>query len=93
MMTNNKGNVLYIGMTNDLFRRVTEHKNGFIKNSFTDKYHCHKFIYYEEYLDVNDAIAREKQLKGWKREWKDELVTKLNPERKDLFQEVFPLIK
>ena len=75
--------VLYIGITNDLYRRYCEHRNGAIKG-FTHKYKCNSLIYYEEYNNVNDAIAREKELKGWKREKKEELIAKSNPQKTDL---------
>jgi len=89
MMTNEHENVLYTGVTNDLYRRINEHKEGILKHGFTYKYNCDKLIYFEEYVDINDAIAREKQIKGWKRVWKDELINKVNPERKDLSDTLF----
>ena len=78
---NNK--VLYIGVTNKLARRVWEHKNSFV-DSFSSKYKTNKLIYYEEYSDVKDAIFREKCLKRWKRVWKERLINEVNPEWKDL---------
>ena len=69
---------MYIGVTNDLNRRVFEHKNELI-DGFTKKYHVHKLVYYEKYSDINKAIAREKQLKRWTREKKNELVESKNP--------------
>jgi putative endonuclease len=83
-MTNMHNNVLYIGITGNLEKRVWEHKNGFNKSSFTYKYNCHKLVYYEVFGDIRHAIAREKQLKRWKREWKNELVAKENPDWKEL---------
>ena len=82
-MTNQYNNVLYIGVTNDIVRRVTEHKEKTNKG-FTYKYNCDKLVYYERFQLMTDAIAREKQLKNWKREWKDKLVNDFNPEWKDL---------
>ena len=70
---------MYIGVTNDINRRVFEHKNELIEG-FTKKYHVHKLVYYEKYSDVNKAIAREKQLKRWTRKKKNELVESKNPE-------------
>ena len=82
-LTNHYNNVLYIGVTNDIIRRVAEHKAK-INKGFTYKYNCDKLVYYERFILMTDAIAREKQLKNWKREWKNELVTGFNPEWKDL---------
>ena len=67
ILTNFNNKVLYIGVTNDLNRRIYEHKNKLI-DGFTKKYNVNKLVYYEEYKDVNEAISREKQLKGWKRQ-------------------------
>ena len=69
---------MYIGVTNDLRRRVYEHKQEIIEG-FTKKYHVHKLVYFESCGEIKDAIAREKQLKGWTRERKNELVKKANP--------------
>ena len=82
-MTNHYNNVLYIGVTNDLVRRIAEHKAN-INKGFTYKYNCDKLVYYEEYNLMTEAIVREKQLKNWKREWKNKLVNDFNPEWKDL---------
>ena len=83
-MTNTQNTVLYIGVTNNLERRVWEHKNKVDINSFTSKYNCHKIVYYEAFTNIKDAIEREKQLKNWKREWKNELVNKENHSWEDL---------
>ena len=85
MMTNEYNNVLYIGVTNDLTRRVCEHKSGLIEG-FTKQYNVHKLVWFESCHDVKAAIAREKQLKGWIRSKKEELIQKMNPEWKDLSQ-------
>ena len=85
MMTNEYNNVLYIGVTNDLARRVYEHKSGLIEG-FTKQYNVHKLVWFESCHDVKAAIAREKQLKGWIRSKKEELIQKKNPEWKDLSQ-------
>lgn len=82
-MSNTYNNVLYVGVTNDLIRRVAEHKAK-ISKGFTYKYNCEKLVYYEEYNLIVDAIAREKQIKNWKREWKNELVVKQNVNWEDL---------
>ncbi len=83
IMANAYKYVLYIGVTNDLARRYQEHKNGMLEG-FTKKYNCHYLVYYEEYQMVNDAIAREKQLKKWSREKKYTLIRRLNPRMEDL---------
>ena len=70
ILTNNNNPVLYTGVTNDLIRRVYEHKNHADPNSFTAKYRVEKLIYFEETTDVKAAIEREKQIKGWKRDKK-----------------------
>jgi putative endonuclease len=83
ILTNWNGKVLYIGITSDLERRIYEHKNGLIKG-FTSKYYVNRLVYFEQTTDVNAAITREKQLKGWTREKKNRLVESVNPEWKDL---------
>lgn len=83
MLTNVHGNVLYTGVTNNLERRMQEHRSGLIPG-FTSKYKCSKLVYFEEFNRIEEAIAREKQLKNWKREWKNVLVISMNPEWKDL---------
>ena len=87
MMSSNSNTVLYIGVTNDLLRRVREHKNG-ISGGFTFKYSCHKLVYYESFSDIEQAIGREKVLKGWKRFRKDALIDTINPERRDLYEDI-----
>ena len=84
IMTNSNGNVMYIGVTNNLKRRVYEHKSAMI-DGFTKKYHVHKLVYYEITTDVKSAIEREKQLKKWSRVKKNKLVEKMNPQWKELF--------
>lgn len=83
ILTNKTDNVMYVGVTNNLQRRIYEHKNELI-DGFTKKYHVHKLVYYEEYKAVKDAILREKQIKGWTRIKKNTLVETLNPEWHDL---------
>ena len=78
-MTNKHKNVLYIGVTNDLERRVEEHETGKYKG-FTKKYNCHYLVYYEHFTQIEHAIDREKELKKWRREKKDKLITSFNPE-------------
>ena len=84
ILTNWNDKVMYIGVTNNLKRRVYEHKNEVI-DGFTKKYHVHKLVYYETTTDVKAALEREKQLKGWRREKKNSLVTDMNPNWKDLY--------
>ncbi len=83
ILTNKRGNVMYVGVTNNLERRLYEHKHELI-DGFTKRYHVHKLVYYEQYSDINDAIAREKQLKGWTRKRKNALVMTANPSWNDL---------
>jgi len=78
MLTNWNNAVLYIGVTNNLERRLYEHRNKLIEG-FTAKYNLTKLVYYEHCHDINAAIAREKQLKGWVRRKKDELIESMNP--------------
>ncbi|MDP4116364.1 MAG: GIY-YIG nuclease family protein [Bacteroidota bacterium] len=75
---------IYIGVTNDLVRRTLEHKNGIV-DGFTKKYNCKKLIYYEYFTDINSAIEREKVLKKWRREKKENLIKTMNPAWIDLF--------
>lgn len=87
IMTNKNKTTLYIGVTNNLQRRVYEHSKHLIKNSFTDKYNLEFCIYYEEFPDIQSAIAREKQLKGWGRQKKENLITSKNPQWKTVVTE------
>ena len=79
---------VYIGMTNNLIRRVYEHRNHIDPDSFTSQYNIHKLVYFEQTSDVRAALEREKQLKGWKRSKKNALVEKMNPQWKDLYPEL-----
>lgn len=74
---------LYTGVTSDLYSRILEHRNG-IKSGFASKYNCNRLAYFEEYEDINTAIAREKTIKGWTRAKKITLIESLNPAWKDL---------
>lgn len=78
---------LYIGVTNDLKRRVLEHKLG-IQEGFTKKYTCNRFKYFEEYSDVQEAIAREKKFKSWNRNKKEWLISQRNPEWVDFAKDI-----
>ena len=88
IMTNKVDSVLYIGMTNDLTRRVSEHQSGEIPG-FTADYRCHKLVYCERYSNVDEAIEREKQLKRWSRKKKISLIESINPRWVDLSEEIF----
>ena len=85
MMTNKYGNTLYTGVTSDLIKRVWEHQNHLIKNSFTAKYHVTKLVYFEVTNDVRSAIEREKQIKSWNRARKNALVESQNPTWEDQY--------
>ncbi len=87
LLTNWNHRVMYVGFTNDLKRRLYEHQNKFVRG-FTEKYNVNKLVYFEETRDVTAAIAREKEIKRWRREKKDSLVLRLNPEWKDLSKEL-----
>ncbi|MBN9514851.1 MAG: GIY-YIG nuclease family protein [Alphaproteobacteria bacterium] len=86
ILTSPSLSAMYIGVTNDLGRRVFEHRNG-LGSEFAKKYQVRRLVYSEEFEQVEEAIAREKQLKGWKRIRKNELVRAANPEWKDLMPE------
>jgi putative endonuclease len=86
LLTNWNHRVIYVGVTNDLSRRLYEHKNKPFKG-FTEKYNVSKLVYFEETNDVQSALAREKEIKRWRREKKDALVVSVNPEWKDLEEE------
>lgn len=87
ILTNKNNTTFYIGVTNNIIKRLFEHKTGLIEG-FTKRYRLKKLVYLEEYDDIKTAIAREKQLKNWHRKWKLNLIKKVNPEFKDL--SVFP---
>jgi putative endonuclease len=86
-MTNKNNTVLYTGITNNLVRRVYEHKEKLIEG-FTKKYNCSKLVWYELYNDSYNAISREKQIKAGSRKRKLELINTINPEWKDLYDEI-----
>ena len=87
-MTNANHTVLYTGVTNNLYRRVMEHRAG-KGRGFTKKYNVQKLVYYEYGDDINQAILREKQIKAGSRQKKIDLVNSINPEWKDLLEELF----
>jgi len=88
ILTNKFNNVLYIGVTNDLQRRVFEHKNKLVEG-FTQKYNVDKLVYYESTEDVESAILREKQLKNWRKEKKLVLIERMNPKWLDLSKDIY----
>lgn len=85
LLTNKHNNVLYTGVTNDLIRRVYEHKNKLVAG-FTQKYNVDRLVYYEVCGSIVVAIEREKQIKGWSRKKKQDLINTLNPEWEDLYR-------
>ncbi|MEK7644551.1 MAG: GIY-YIG nuclease family protein [Patescibacteria group bacterium] len=88
IMASQKNGTLYIGVTNDLKRRVEEHKLDIVKG-FTKKYQVHMLVYFEVFGRIEDAIKREKQLKIWKRDWKLKLIEENNCNWKDLYNKLF----
>lgn len=84
ILASQRNGTLYIGVTNDLDRRIYEHKNNLI-DGFTSKYKIHTLVYFEESNDIKAALQREKQLKKWNRKWKLALIEKSNPDWKDLY--------
>lgn len=87
IMANKPSGVLYVGVTSNLAKRVYEHKNN-ITSGFTSKYKLYKLVYYDHTNDVNAAITHEKRLKKWKRQWKIDLITELNPTWEDLYHKI-----
>ena len=88
ILTNKNLTVLYTGVTNDLVRRVYEHKNHLDQNSFTAKYKTTRLVYFEETTDVRSALEREKQIKSWSRERKTDLIVSMNPQWRDLYNKI-----
>ena len=86
--TNKNNTVLYTGVTNNLVRRMEEHKNKRNPKSFTARYNVDKLVWYENYTDIVEAIAREKQLKAGSRKKKIQLIEEMNPEWRDLYEEL-----
>ena len=86
VMANWDDSVIYVGVTGNLIRRVHQHKNG-VSKGFTQKYNVHKLVYFEETASVISAIGREKEIKGWRRDKKNQLVFSLNPEWRDLSED------
>jgi len=87
ILASRRNGTLYIGVANDLVRRVYDHKNGTMEG-FAKTYGLHILVHYESYTDVHDALTREKRLKKWKRQWKIDLIEKENPNWKDLYSQI-----
>ena len=87
ILASKRNGTLYTGVTNDLLRRVYEHKNDFVQG-FTRKYGVHILVYFEQCEGYEPALQREKQIKEWKRKWKLELIEKANPGWQDLYEEL-----
>lgn len=85
ILASKRNGALYTGVTNDLLRRVWEHKNG-VAEGFTKKYHVHMLVWFEDYGDIRDAIAREKQIKGWNRAWRLKMIEQGNRTWNDLYE-------
>lgn len=88
ILTNKNHTVLYTGVTSNLVKRLHEHRTGFYKDSFTSRYNVTKLVYYEEFLSIEDAIFREKQIKAGSRQKKLDLINKLNPDWIDLAKSI-----
>lgn len=87
MLTNKNNKVLYTGITNNLERRIYQHKNKLVKG-FTERYNVNKLVYFDYTQDVNAAITKEKQIKGWTRKKKNELIESMNPNWEDLYEKL-----
>lgn len=88
IITNQYNNVLYTGVTAELRGRILEHKTKFYPKSFTAKYNCNKIVWYETFAQIEEAIEKEKQIKGESRKDKENLIEGINPTRKDLWDEI-----
>lgn len=87
ILASQKNGTLYIGVTNNLVKRVFEHKNDLVEG-FTKKYHVHNLVYYEQFEDIEQAILREKQMKKWNRYWKIKLINTMNSAWDDLYSKI-----
>ena len=87
ILSSRKNGALYIGVTDDLIRRIYEHKQNLIEG-YTNKYNVHTLVYYEAHDDIQEAIIREKQIKKWNRKWKLRLIEEMNLEWRDLYDEI-----
>ena len=87
ILSNRENGVLYIGATNDLASRLSQHRAGGV-SSFTKKYQCHRLVWLERFENIHDARVVERRMKAWKRAWKIELIEKTNPQWQDLAQDL-----
>jgi len=87
ILANKKNGTIYTGVTNDIVRRVFEHKQGFV-DGFSKKYDLKTLVYFDSFESIYDAITMEKRIKRWRREWKLALIEKLNPEWQDLYEQL-----
>jgi len=87
IITNKRNGTLYIGVTSNMIKRIYEHKNSFV-DGFSKKHKLYMLVYYEQHLDIEAAIAREKQLKKWNRLWKLKLIEAVNPKWRDLYYDI-----
>jgi putative endonuclease len=87
ILTNRPNGILYVGVTNDLVRRVFEHRSGFVEG-FTKRYGLNRLVYFERFDDIRDAIQREHNIKHWSRAWKVRMIITTNPDWNDLFETV-----
>jgi len=87
ILASKKNGTLYTGVTSDLVKRVYEHKQNLVEG-FTRKYHVRTLVFYEIHHDIQEAILREKQIKKWNRQWKLRLIEEMNPDWRDLYQEI-----
>ena len=87
ILASQRNGTIYIGVTSDPVKRVWEHKNDLVEG-FTKKYGVHTLVWYEAHETMEAAITREKQLKGWRRQWKLELIEKMNPNWRDLYVDI-----
>ncbi len=88
MVTNKRNGTLYVGVTSDLRKRIWQHKNKFV-SGFTEKYGLDKLVWYEMHESMLSAIQREKAIKYWKRKWKLEAIEEINPEWRDLYEDLY----
>ncbi|HPR53288.1 MAG TPA: GIY-YIG nuclease family protein [Deltaproteobacteria bacterium] len=87
ILANKRNGTLYVGVTSDITKRIYEHKNNLIEG-FSKRYNVHELVYYEVHDNIESAILREKQIKKWNRRWKLRLIEEMNPEWRDLYQEI-----
>ena len=87
ILANKYNGTLYVGVTSDIIKRIYEHKNN-LADGFTSKHNIHDLVYYEIFDEIETAIAREKQIKGWRREYKTNVINESNPTWRDLYDDI-----